>query len=115
MNLKRVRGATAELWAAVTGRLDAWRTDASGLADDDLTPPTARAIAAAYQLAIWLRDQTVPVPDKVVPDGNGGIVLEWSLPEYKTVSVDAEGQTELVCYAGDQIASRCSNASPAAG
>lgn len=80
-------------------KLIEWGRDPKQLEDDDLIPPSRDVISLASRLAIALRDQDCPPPSSVVPNGDGGIVLERSQgPEAVTYEVYDDGTVEYTLY-----------------
>jgi hypothetical protein len=72
-----------------------WARDHSALDDTDFDSPSDQVIAAACQFAQNFRDNGLPSPTRVVPDGDGGICFEWcagclsvSLEISETLSVE---------------------------
>lgn len=61
----------------IDGRLLAWLSDPSQLADDGIDAPERGIIRHALDIAEYLRNEGNPAPEKVVPDPNGGMVFEW--------------------------------------
>ncbi|MGA2616646.1 MAG: hypothetical protein ABSF26_03490 [Thermoguttaceae bacterium] len=45
--------------------------------EDDFEWPARDVWSEAYRLACKMRDEGVPVPSNIVPNGEGGIVFEW--------------------------------------
>jgi hypothetical protein len=76
-----------------------WGRNPKELEDEDLIPPTLISIQASSRLAMDLRDQGAPPPRRVVPNGDGGIVLErWVGKTAWTLEVFDDGSIEYACY-----------------
>lgn len=74
-----------------------WGRNPSELQEHDLIPPTRPAINRAVEIARAWRDQHLPPPLRVVPDGDGGIVLErWMGSKTYALEIDQRGQVEFV-------------------
>lgn len=64
-------------WQAIIDyKLIEWGCSPGQLEDDGIEVPTGDNILRAIRAAEVYRDKGVSAPDTVVPDGNGGIVLE---------------------------------------
>lgn len=76
--------------------------------EDDLIPPSARAVQTACRVAMAYRDHVKPPPKRVVPDGDGGIVFErWSGSVSESLEVACDGQLEYVsCHNGVVVGRR---------
>lgn len=63
-------------WQRLIDQLLEWYSDPSQLDDEGVEPPTRETIRRAILLLQALSDDGVTPPDSVVPDPNGGIVIE---------------------------------------
>lgn len=78
-------------------KLIEWGRDPDQLAEDELIPPTRESVQQATLIALWFRKQRFPPPLRVVPDGDGGIVLErWSESRTVSIEIDSQGLAEFV-------------------
>ena len=78
-------------------KLIEWGRDPDQLAEDDLIPPTRESVQQATRIALAFRNRGLPPPLRVVPDGDGGIVLErWSESCSVSIEIDAQGFAEFV-------------------
>jgi hypothetical protein len=78
-------------------KLIEWGRDPDQLAEHELIPPTTRAVQRAIQIAKELQARKALPPMRVVPDGDGGIVMErWCGPWSVSIEIDHHGVTELV-------------------
>lgn len=66
----------ADRWEKALAQLRKWSADPSQLEDEGVIAPTRETISRAYLAAVTARDNGVPAPLRVVPDGEGGIVFE---------------------------------------
>lgn len=57
-------------------KLIEWGCNPTVIEDDGIEPPDTDTIQRAVELAKRFRDESLPPPDNVVPDGDGGIVFE---------------------------------------
>ncbi len=54
-----------------------WGRHPESLEDDGVYAPTPQALASGIRLAHQLAAQRCPAPQRLSPDGDGGIVFEW--------------------------------------
>lgn len=66
-------------WVAIDAELNNWIANPAEIVDDGATPPSKNLIRLARRVVAALSVQENPAPTLVVPDGNGGIALEWHL------------------------------------
>ena len=79
----------------IDDRLSAWARDPEQLADEGIVPPSAAMFQLARDVATALCDQRVDPPDRVVPNGDGGIVLRWRSDRFTwTLELDSDGSME---------------------
>ncbi len=91
----------------IDNKLIEWGRDLSQLEDEDIVPPTDTAIHQASQLAIACRDRAHAPPDRVVPNGDGGIVFErWQGLVSETLEVFEDGSIEYAKYIDCRLQSR---------
>lgn len=67
-------------WDEINAKLAKWRDDPDFLADEDIIVPSEKAMEAAIASARRLQAEGGEVPERVVPDGDGGIVFSWWIP-----------------------------------
>ncbi len=93
-----VESSNRDAWQTVIdAKLIEWGRDPEQLADEDLIPPTRDSVKKAIRIAQVFRDDNVPPPLAVVPDGDGGIVLErWDDSLTVSIEINAQGATEFV-------------------
>jgi hypothetical protein len=93
-----IRSSRRDAWEEVVDRrLVEWGRDPSLLEEDDLIPPTREAVQSAVKIVRILQQRYLPPPRRVVPDGDGGIVMErWSDHASESIEVDRRGRAELV-------------------
>lgn len=73
-----------------------WALNSHPKGNDDVAPPSGDAIAAGCRVAQKMRDQGLPAPLRIVPDGEGGVCLERGDAEcFESVSISPEGTGEL--------------------
>ncbi|MHB1421927.1 MAG: hypothetical protein ACYC3I_01780 [Gemmataceae bacterium] len=83
-----------------------WGRDPSRFAEDGLAPPSAKAIGAACQIALFLRDYDYDAPLRVVPNGDGGIVFERSQGEiFETIEIQEDGSYEWATFNNGRLRS----------
>lgn len=96
------------LWDhVIDNQLVEWGQDPEALADDGLIPPSEEIVRQACRLAMQLRDEGVPGPLRVVPDGEGGICFERRAePYFQTLSIRQDGTIEMLTFKDCQLQSR---------
>jgi hypothetical protein len=88
-------------------KLIEWGRNPQQVAEDDLIPPTARATNAAVGIAVKMRDQGFLPPLRVVPDGDGGIVLErWEGAASESIEICHDGSAEFVQCRNHRVVQR---------
>lgn len=97
--------AWKEAWRRVIDdKLIEWGRNPEALEEDDLIPPTARAVQVAGEIAIEMRNAGEPAPKRVVPDRDGGIAFErWEGDETVTIMVSEDGAIEVIMWVGSKI------------
>ena len=85
-------------------KLVEWGRDPKALEEDELLPPTFESVQTAIQIATVLRDMDATPPMRIVPDGDGGIVLErWSGNRTESFEIDARGRIEWVVWVDRRV------------
>jgi hypothetical protein len=76
--------------------------------DEEMVAPTRCAIDRAIELARALREANCPLPDWIVPTGDGGIAFRRGFPEHsqETLEVDRDGKIERIQIRDSRIVSR---------
>ena len=97
----------------IDSKLIEWGRDPKELADDDLVPPTPAAVDSAVQEAqVWRDaresdDEFVPLPQWVVPNGDGGIVFEWREGSIaRVVEILDDGSVDCAIFEDKKVVSR---------
>ena len=91
-------------WQEVIDKLNDWQRDPDGLAEDDLIPPTEAALLRAnFVVQLGAMFGSVEPPKRVVPDGNGGVDIEF---HKGSLEIDKNGRTERVLVKGGKVVSR---------
>jgi len=87
-------------------KLVEWGREPAALAEEDLYPPTPAAIQRASDIAMRYRAEVSP-PQRVIPDGDGGIILEWwNGSRSNSIEIDGDGHAELVVLERGKVAYR---------
>ena len=88
------------LWQdIIDGKLVEWGRDPSQLDDEGIDSPTPQTIKRASQIALFMRDQGMPAPSRIVPTGDGGIVFERQQGVvFETIEIGADGSIEVALY-----------------
>jgi hypothetical protein len=96
-----------EAWQRLIDRLIDWGERAGQTDEDDLLWPTTDAIRSAYDILRLFRENGVPPPDRVVPDGEGGIVFEQaSAKRSQRLEFGADGSAEHLVFENLKLVSR---------
>lgn len=84
-------------WERVTlSKLAKWERDPSGLIEAEMAPPTAAAGRGVRDFGGLLNAIGGPPPGLAVPDGDGGVSLEWrDASGSLAVRVDQDGRVEI--------------------
>lgn len=100
--------ATTSAWDAIDRRLDAEFLPRAGQSDaDGYLEPVVEVVHLAREAVAELRDAGTAAPSRVVPNGEGGLVLEWSCGErFHTLEFDADRQIEFVSLDRQRVAFR---------
>ena len=84
-----------------------WGRNPDLLEEDDLIAPTLKAIDRAIKIAVQMRDQRFSPPKRVVPDGDGGVVLEqWYGSVTESIEIESDGSAEYVVCDGGRVVQR---------
>lgn len=82
-------------WQTVVEQLRRWTHDPRQLDDEGVEAPTSEVLAMAAAVAEVLRDAGVEPPDKLVPNGDGGIVFRWRSGQRAwSIELDSDGSLE---------------------
>ena len=69
----------------------------------------------AMDVAAVLRDRNVEAPDRVIPNGDGGIVFRWRSCDFTwSLELEADGSMETSLMEEDRLVCRHSLHAPAA-
>jgi hypothetical protein len=100
--------ARREAWQQIIDyKLVEWGRDPSQFADDGLEPPSNVAIQWACLIAKYLRATGQAPPQRVVPNGEGGIVFEHSGEGwFQKVEIGADGSAEALIFHNGRLCSR---------
>jgi len=84
-----------------------WGHDTSALEDEGFTPPGLGVIHFACEVAASFRDEGLPPPTRVVPDGEGGICFERvDGPISVSLNLHADKSAELLTFEDCRLCSR---------
>jgi hypothetical protein len=74
-----------------------WVLKPEELAEEGLEPPTRDAISIACKFAVVMRDTKALPPNRVAPNGDGGIVFEGSVSpgHFQALEIKADGSAEF--------------------
>jgi hypothetical protein len=101
-------------WQEVAKQLSAWARDPQQLGDDEIEPPSDRTIRLAIDVATVMRDRNVEVPDRIVPNGDGGLVFRWRSGNFTwSLELDVDGSMETTLMEEHELVCRHSLHVPA--
>jgi len=91
----------------IDDRLIEWGRDPSRLADDGVVPPKREVVGWAIRLARILASKGADAPQRVVPNGDGGIVFErWSGANAETIEVLDDGDVYYTAFRASRLVHR---------
>jgi hypothetical protein len=97
-------------WLVVQKELDSLAQKSQELSASDLTPPAPIALENARRLLQALRTQNLTTPSRILPDGQGGVVLEWLDVQrreiLRTIEITSNGDIERADFANNRLQSR---------
>lgn len=95
-------------WVRTVERLmHHWRTDAMGLGQDDLIPPTPAACERAADIAWRMEMQGQMPPTRIVLDTDGGLSFELEIGGmFQSIDVLPDGSAELIEFQRGRLISR---------
>lgn len=94
-------------WTAAIQKLREWLASPSTVDEDDLLSPSTEAIETAADLIAKLQESGQPSPQRVVSDGEGGIVFERSGErDAETIRISADGSAEYLRFQNSKLAIR---------
>lgn len=101
-------------WQSVIDRgLVEWATDFGRrrLEADGLRPPTTASLQLAVEIVYRLRDNNnpppCPPPLRIVPNGEGGLVMEWVFGDNSmSVEIGEEGTAETLTFESGRLVAR---------
>ena len=97
----------AEWREFIDGQLTSWASDPGQLSDDGVVAPSAELVQLAMSVAKMLRDRSVEPPDRIVPNGDGGIVFRWCSGDFTwSLELDADGSLKSFFLERDSLLSR---------
>ncbi len=76
-----------------------WGINPESLEDESFIPPNADIIGLACNAAIHLKDIGVDPPDKIVPDGEGGVCFEYEEGSmFASIRIYADKSREILIF-----------------
>ncbi|HEX8522845.1 MAG TPA: hypothetical protein VF669_11350 [Tepidisphaeraceae bacterium] len=102
------RQHSLDAWNQIVDRsLIEWALHPERIEEDGLEAPTARSLDRAARIALNMRAKATPPPQRVAPDGDGGIVFEWMESEkHLTLACDRGGKLEIREFENGQLRHR---------
>jgi hypothetical protein len=103
-------GLNRDRWQEVIDtKLIDWGRNPDQLAEVELIPPSRDAVRVAVRIAGWMRSADRPPPSRVVPDGDGGIVMErWEGVASEAIEIDRIGHAQYVYVRDHHVVKRIS-------
>lgn len=100
--------ALAERWDAIVDRpLIEWGRNPSFIDEDGLVFPSRESCSSACKLVIDMKNHGCSLPTGVIPDGEGGIVIEYKKdPLYQCIEIDDLGQGILFTFMNCKLLSQ---------
>lgn len=101
--------ANQEGWDRVIAHtLVEWRDDPDRLCDIDVFPPSDAVIEFGIHLARQFRDDLKwPAPQRVAPNGDGGITFErWDGEDFQSVELEEDFSVFLSTFQGAKLVCR---------
>ena len=109
-----ISGTDAVAWQEVIEQLAAWARDPEQLSDEGIEAPSDRMLRLALDVVAVLRERNVESPDRVIPNGDGGIVFRWRSRDFTwSLELDADGSMETSLMEEDRLVCRHSLHAPA--
>lgn len=101
----------AERWNAITDKLSVWLIEwgqnPSFTDEDGLVFPSGVSCSSACKLVIYMKDRSWPLPTGVIPDGEGGIVIENKQgSSYQCFEIDEDGLIRLSTFRNCKLLSQ---------
>lgn len=94
-------------WDGVESQLDQWEQHPAELEDDGLEPPNQEAFPLIRDVCLALREMCVDPPMRLVPNCEGGAVLEWRTPPVLwSIEVEQDGTLELSVFRTGRLVTR---------
>lgn len=98
---------SAEQWERVESQLVQWEQNPDELEDEGLEPPNPETVPLIRDVCQALRGISVDPPLRLVPNCDGGAVLEWrTAPFLWSVEVELDGTLELSVFRADRLVTR---------
>lgn len=94
-------------WSTVARKVASWLLDPPSVDDEDLIAPTRLAIESAEIMFSFAEESNWALPSRVVPDGDGGIVLERHEGDvFWSVAIDDGGEVEIMLLDRGKVVGR---------
>ena len=88
-------------------QLTKWANDPCQLENDGIEAPSQEIISLACRVALMMRDEGMPPPLRVVPNGDGGITFEREAGLlFETIEIEEDGSVERITFVDSKLASR---------
>lgn len=96
-----------EKWLKIFETLHVWCESTSLLDYEEIEPPSCEIVIFVLQKGKELMQAGFAGPDRVIPDGEGGIVLKWRLDTNLTVlNFEVDGGIERIVFQNNKIVER---------
>jgi hypothetical protein len=93
-------------WESVIDQLIEWAVNPEAIADDEegIPAPSSRIIALGGKVVTFLREARLPLPQRTITDGEGGIVFEWWADEiFQMVRVRSNEVVEALSFSNSKL------------
>jgi hypothetical protein len=96
-------------WDTVFNKLAEWGKTPSKIDEDGLESPSFEAISRTIEIIGVCHGWNKPAPTAIVPDGEGGIALDWSNgEELESIRIEEDGVAECLNFSGTRLVGRFS-------
>lgn len=100
--------AVRAAWETIVDKyLIEWGKNPSVIEEYDLAPPTGPILLRSIELARACAADGWPAPQRVLPDGDGGVIFERGTGAvFQSLRVDRDGRIELLTFHNSKLVAR---------
>jgi hypothetical protein len=100
-------GSSREEWDAIFNKLIDWAKAPGDVDEDGLKFPSVNAISRTIDVVGLCQQWRKSAPTAMVPDGEGGIALDWSRgEELESIRIEDDGFAECLRFEGQRLVDR---------